>query len=145
MTSPLPRKKRQKRLLRKCNSNNKRRKSSCSSFFLFWWSVRDSEPKRARLSQSIFAFSYARSAKCKYFYILPDSNDKLHERNSKRVCDAHPLAISLVERTGFEPVTPTLPVLCAPNCANAPPFNTIILSYFRANVKCFLLVYEKSC
>ena len=32
---------------------------------------------------------------------------------------------SLVEHTGFEPVTPTLPVLCAPNCANAPllPFN----------------------
>ena len=27
----------------------------------------------------------------------------------------------LVERRGFEPLTPTLPVLCAPNCANAPP------------------------
>ena len=26
----------------------------------------------------------------------------------------------LVERRGFEPLTPTLPVLCAPNCANAP-------------------------
>ena len=26
----------------------------------------------------------------------------------------------LVEHTGLEPVTPTLPVLCAPNCANAP-------------------------
>ena len=25
-----------------------------------------------------------------------------------------------MERTGLEPVTPTLPVLCAPNCANAP-------------------------
>ncbi len=26
----------------------------------------------------------------------------------------------LVERRGFEPLTPTLPVLCATNCANAP-------------------------
>ena len=26
----------------------------------------------------------------------------------------------LVEHRGFEPLTPTLPVLCAPNCANAP-------------------------
>ena len=26
----------------------------------------------------------------------------------------------MVEHTGLEPVTPTLPVLCAPNCANAP-------------------------
>ena len=28
--------------------------------------------------------------------------------------------IDLVEHTGFEPVTSTLPVLRAPNCANAP-------------------------
>ena len=27
---------------------------------------------------------------------------------------------SMVEHTGFEPVTPTLPVWCAPSCANAP-------------------------
>ena len=26
----------------------------------------------------------------------------------------------LVEHRGLEPLTPTLPVLCAPNCANAP-------------------------
>ena len=26
----------------------------------------------------------------------------------------------MVEHTGFEPVTPTLPVWCAPSCANAP-------------------------
>ena len=26
----------------------------------------------------------------------------------------------LVEHRGFEPLTPTLPVLCAPSCANAP-------------------------
>ena len=26
----------------------------------------------------------------------------------------------MVEHRGFEPLTPTLPVLCAPNCANAP-------------------------
>ena len=33
----------------------------------------------------------------------------------------------MVEHRGFEPLTPTLPVLCAPNCANAPYLN--ILSY----------------
>ena len=30
------------------------------------------------------------------------------------------VCIFLVEHRGFEPLTPTLPVLCAPNCANAP-------------------------
>ena len=34
--------------------------------------------------------------------------------------------VLMVERTGFEPVTPTLPVLCAPNCANAPTDACII-------------------
>ena len=29
-------------------------------------------------------------------------------------------SLVLVEHRGFEPLTPTLPVLCAPNCANAP-------------------------
>ncbi len=28
--------------------------------------------------------------------------------------------LPLVEHRGLEPLTPTLPVLCAPNCANAP-------------------------
>ena len=30
------------------------------------------------------------------------------------------LSLLTLEHTGLEPVTPTLPVLCAPNCANAP-------------------------
>ena len=51
----------------------------------------------------------------------------------------------LVERRGFEPLTPTLPVLCAPNCANAPPIDTIILSHLMANVKHFLSTCEKLC
>ena len=29
-------------------------------------------------------------------------------------------AYAVVEYRGFEPLTPTLPVLCAPNCANTP-------------------------
>ena len=37
--------------------------------------------------------------------------------------------ISLVERRGFEPLTPTLPVWCAPSCANAPDIqNGIIIA-----------------
>ena len=30
------------------------------------------------------------------------------------------MTFDLVEHRGFEPLTPTLPVLCAPSCANAP-------------------------
>ena len=43
----------------------------------------------------------------------------------------------LVERTGLEPVTPTLPVSCAPNCANAPkPFSSLrIILYLLRYVK----------
>ena len=33
---------------------------------------------------------------------------------------AIPRGFRMVEHRGFEPLTPTLPVLCAPNCANAP-------------------------
>ena len=36
----------------------------------------------------------------------------------------------LVEHRGFEPLTPTLPVLCAPNCANAPMNENIIPNIF---------------
>ena len=39
----------------------------------------------------------------------------------------------MVEHRGFEPLTPTLPVLCAPNCANAP--NGYSIPYFFADCK----------
>ena len=52
------------------------------------------------------------------------------------------LHLFLVEHRGFEPLTPTLPVLCAPSCANAPPFNTIIVSHFLSNVKHFLSMHQ---
>ena len=35
-----------------------------------------------------------------------------------------------MEHRGFEPLTPTLPVLCATNCANAP--NSIYFTTFGA-------------
>lgn len=35
--------------------------------------------------------------------------------------------VTLVEHRGFEPLTPTLPVSCAPNCANAPRLDYSIL------------------
>ena len=44
----------------------------------------------------------------------------------------------LVERRGFEPLTPTLPVLCAPNCANAPFGYPSIIPHFPGFVKSFL-------
>ena len=44
----------------------------------------------------------------------------------------------LVEHRGLEPLTPTLPVLCAPNCANAPCFHfntlSIVCQVFLAKV-----------
>ena len=38
----------------------------------------------------------------------------LHKKDTVKV------SFCVVEHTGLEPVTPTLPVLCAPSCANAP-------------------------
>ena len=69
-----------------------------------------------------------------YYVHTISPSQMLHQTN--KGCRTAPL-IRLVERTGFEPVTPTLPVLCAPNCANAPPYNTIILSHFDISVKGF--------
>ena len=45
----------------------------------------------------------------------------------KNPADCYRRDVFLVEHTGFEPVTPTLPVLCAPNCANTPNI------FFRKN------------
>ena len=44
----------------------------------------------------------------------------------------------LVEHTRLELVTPTLPVLCAPNCANAPFGYPSIIPHFPGFVKSFL-------
>ena len=88
------------------------------SFCFIWWSVRDSEPKRARLTQCFEAFFYARAAK--YFAFCRVQMINCTKGITIGCAYAHPIVIPLVERTGFEPVTPTLPVLCAPNCANAP-------------------------
>ena len=54
---------------------------------------------------------------------------------SKRGTLCVPL-FDLVEHRGFEPLTPTLPVLCAPNCANAPCDEYIIsYDYLDCNTK----------
>ena len=50
----------------------------------------------------------------------------------------------LVERTGFEPVTPTLPVLCAPNCANAPSHLGLVSLYHTFLCLSSLFYYAKS-
>ena len=54
----------------------------------------------------------------------------------------------LVEHRGLEPLTPTLPVLCAPNCANAPPFTQLFYhvfaemsSVFYQRIKNVLCIY----
>gem|GEM_PF-4551944 len=51
---------------------------------------------------------------------MPDMDAGIFCINKKRARSAFGFRLSLVEHTGFEPVTPTLPVLCAPSCANAP-------------------------
>ena len=51
---------------------------------------------------------------------MPDMDAGIFCINKKRARSAFGSRLSLVEHTGFEPVTPTLPVLCAPSCANAP-------------------------
>ncbi len=60
-------------------------------------------------------------------------------QKQNRVRDAYPVLL-LVEHRGFEPLTPTLPVLCAPSCANAPN-NIHIIHDARPFVKHF---FEKS-
>ena len=47
-----------------------------------------------------------------------------------------------MEHSGFEPLTPTLPVLCATNCANAPS-TMLILSWTRLFVKRIIGQIEK--
>ena len=46
----------------------------------------------------------------------------------------------LVEHRGFEPLTPTLPVLCAPNCANAPLFLLLELVIRLELTTCWLRI-----
>ena len=41
----------------------------------------------------------------------------------------------LVEHRGFEPLTPTLPVWCAPSCANAPKSYIFMLSQYAVKIK----------
>lgn len=50
--------------------------------------------------------------------------------------------VAFVEHSGFEPLTPTLPVLCATSCANAPR-TRYILSYRWRFVKGFCEKNEK--
>ena len=39
-----------------------------------------------------------------------------------------------MEHSGFEPLTPTLPVLCATSCANAPQHKIVSVSYTQLDV-----------
>ncbi len=44
----------------------------------------------------------------------------LHLRQKNAEVETVQLLLPKMERRGFEPLTPTLPVSCATNCANAP-------------------------
>lgn len=49
----------------------------------------------------------------------------------------------LVEHTGFEPVTSTLPVWRAPNCANAPyPYSINSIPHLSDNCNCFFQTFQ---
>ena len=54
------------------------------------------------------------------FLITPDCEAEKYRIADNCHTDSPPPVGGLVEHRGFEPLTPTLPVLCAPNCANAP-------------------------
>ena len=53
--------------------------------------------------------------------------------------------VLLVEHRGFEPLTPTLPVLCAPNCANAPCSTGNIIAEIERLVNTLFNVFEVFC
>ena len=57
-----------------------------------------------------------RSAERKLVYDFSD----LSTAYNKKTADFTAVSLCEVEHRGFEPLTPTLPVLCATNCANAP-------------------------
>ena len=65
----------------------------------------------------------------------------LHQQQKRTLLGA---LLLLVEHRGFEPLTPTLPVLCAPNCANAPTRSIIaeilrvVKSVFENVTKCYV-------
>ena len=57
-----------------------------------------------------------RSAERKLVYEFLD----LSTAYNKKTAEFTAVSLYKVEHRGFEPLTPTLPVLCATNCANAP-------------------------
>ena len=87
---------------------------------------------------------------CPLFWRVPEEGGsesyEFRKRAAARTFGAG--CCSLVERRGFEPLTPTLPVLCAPNCANAPfnsPFYHITFSSFcQALFLIFLAFFSRS-
>ena len=98
--------------------------------FLNWWSVGDSRcsalwapqlKSLAGLVQAGFDHGLLDSPPdcLAYGHALPGSNppDILQDRKTD---SQMAVCFSMVERRGFEPLTPTLPVWCAPSCANAP-------------------------
>ena len=59
----------------------------------------------------------------------------LHRKDKKST--PYEVLVLVVEHRGFEPLTPTLPVLCAPNCANAPWLTLLIIADCYGLVKGF--------
>ena len=57
-------------------------------------------------------------------------NKKMTNREKLFVIFVPPI-FWVVEHRGLEPLTPTLPVWCAPSCANAPKWNNMKIYYHR--------------
>lgn len=102
-----------------------------------WWSIGDSTACFAALASFFLGSRFGRMRTARYSNIhrifsltLAPSRVRIpifiiRKRNSPKT------VLFLVEHRGFEPLTPTLPVWCAPSCANAPYlFNSDILSHF---------------
>ena len=70
-------------------------------------------------------------------------------RHTAMVSGAGSYVCVMVEHRGFEPLTPTLPVLCAPNCANAPSFGILsdichpVKSLERKNIKNITFIFRQ--
>ena len=64
--------------------------------------------------------AYAVGLRYRKYIRAPDSEAEKYPASGKPETGFAAGRSPLVEYRGFEPLTPTLPVLCAPNCANAP-------------------------
>lgn len=87
------------------------------------WSVGDFSCSFACNGSTVFLFTSFACSKESTFALsslAPNSNLEFSYQDTPKIKEIPVVSLLFLERRGFEPLTPTLPVSCATNCANAP-------------------------